>query len=452
MKMNKLFAAAMAATLMFASCTEDNGAGNGGAPVAGDETYAGVKITLPVQTRAEDENASPAESAINTVGVYIIDRATNVIHSAILDTDDFGVVEGVVTATTAVKTTTGMKDVFVIANPTAGILGKIASMRKPAFLNTIQTTLGLDETHFYTENLGALTSMVMTGQRENYDMTAVVSSTAALTDAKMLKLTIERNTSKVVLKAKETMVVDGGTATDINFAMAAKNTDSYLSYLMTEDYGTPHNAVPTSAEDNSADAYYNFFTSITPATYKPIVAHDALKTAANGFYVLENQTTTSPKREGNTTAVVIKLKYTPTKAKGSKIIGSWAAGVATEGDLGVDGSFYVYTGGDNSYWSEAAYTAATTAEENPLPTSAFSAKYAGGLCYYKIYVVATQDGAKEVLRNNYYEMTLAQVKGPGKPSPDTGIEPKTPIEDDTWLGLELSVKKWSWSPTEWTIQ
>ncbi len=443
------FMAAIAATTMLASCTNDNtgneNAGNG------EETYAGVKITIPMGTRAT-ETGSAEESAINTVGVYIIEQATDVIHEKILAKDtDFEAVGNVITATTAIKTTTGTKDVYVIANPTTTLLAKIASMRKAAFTNTLGTTLGLNETDFYTMETGALVDMVMTGQEIGHDMTTVQSAEDALGD--LLPIEIARNTSKVVLKAKETIQVDGGAVSNITFGLASKNQDSYLSSLMSASsaFGTPHNEAPASAIANSADPYFNYFSSIPPATYKPIVAAATTRTAADGFYVLENSTTTSPKMVGNTTAVVVKLTFTPTT-----VVKTWAAGdVRTTGAGVAEDTFYVYTGGDNTYWSEAAYNAFYASGADQPAKDAIAAdfvKYTDGTCYYKIYVVATQDGAKEVLRNNYYEMSLAHVKGPGKPAADTGVEPKTPIEDDTWLGLELTVLPWTVSATEWTVQ
>ncbi len=459
MKINRIFTAAMAAMFMLSACMNEQETGT--TTNSGDETYAGVSITIPAMSRAVDASASAEECLINEIGVYIIDqKAPHTMHSQVLKASDFtaDAVNNKATATTAVKTVTGMKDVYVIVNPTAALTSAIESQRNLAFRNI----LAIDETGYYkVDGSKNLVNLVMTGHEADYDMRTVVTATDAVTPAKILKMDVTRNVAKVVLREKPAadggIAVVGGTVSNIQYAMVAKNLGSYIPKSLTAANGTPYSAVPANAKVDPDDPYFDTFSTIAPtvaADYKPIVTDGTAVTAAKGFYVLENKT--DSKRIGNTTAVRIKLKYSPDPAKVT-IIKSWTAlGGAETGvysDL-TNGTFYVYTNGDNSYWSEAAYAAVTGGGTPAIPATDFSAKYDNGIGYYKVYVAATNDGEKCVLRNNYYDMTLAKILGPGSPTiPDVpGENEDDPVEDDTWLGVELNMLPWVHNATEWTVQ
>lgn len=432
----------MAAMFFLASCAENEVGQKAGQE--GDEAFAGITVSIPTATRAADTNASAAESKINSIGIYIVDQTTNLFHYDVIESADFteNTATATASATKAVKTTTGTKDIYVVVNPTAALKSAATTMKGAAFKNI----LALDETAYYKADFS---EFVMTGCVKGHTL-GVMSATDAVNPANLINIPVDRNVAKVVLRQSATLVVDGGgTVSNIQYAMVSKNKASYISAQTT----TPYYAVPANAITDPIDPYYDNFSNFNPGTYKNIEAAATAKDAADGYYVLENKT--DNKRLGNTTAVRIKLVFTPDTSKGAKIIKSWnstdGAVLGANSDMPTGTTFYQYTGGDNSYWTAAAYTAATA---SAIPANHFSEAYTGGVAYFKVYVAATNDGEKCVLRNYYYDMTLAKIIGPGKSKIDEedGTDDPKPVEEDAWASVILDVKAWNYKATEWIVQ
>jgi hypothetical protein len=75
--------------------------------------------------------------------------------------------------------------------------------------------------------------------------------------------------------------------------------------------------------------------------------------------------------------------------------------------------------------------------------------YPGGVGYYTIYV---NDGATPsvigVDRNSYYLMQISKVIGPGTPEETTVLPP---VQEDTNLGVEVTVLNWDFKKSEQDI-
>ena len=436
--MNKFFIAAIAAFTLLASCSNEE---TGVTPQNGDDTYAGLVITLPAQTRAEDAAAaSDVEKAINTIGVYIVDQATNELHSKVLTSSEFQLDGAVYKAKAAVKTTLGTKTVYVVANPTAALTTKLSQLGANAFTNILTMT----DADFWTSN-----DMVMTGQ-STATLTDAKNATEALQDGNLVAVTIDRVLAKVVVKFKTATptVTGGGTSSNQQFAPITKALGAYLMPRTGTDKPAYY-TVPTAAETDATHTYFSNFSALQadPSEYVGVNAYNVATKDAVGFYCHEHYA--SKLLTGNTTAARIKAKFTP-----SEVVTSYdkTTGVRGTGTMSGNGDFYVLKT-EGTYWNQTAYNNATTATDPAykIDASLFSDKYVGGIGYYKIFV---QDAAsvKAVKRNLYYELTITEIRGPGSPTEDDDDDKDIEIQDDTYVAVSVSVKHWDLQQSEHIIQ
>lgn len=459
MKLNKFFIAAAAATMLF-SCSKEQGTEN---PVAGQDTYAGISVSFPkmVTGRAvtSDPNATAAEQVVTSVGVYVVDNNSGAMHSKVFTGSEFQAGTGtgnypnteLYYLTTALKTTTGEKSIYVVLNPTATVEAEIAAKRGTAFSTA---SIAADETAF----VNGTTDMVMSGSAASMVTLGVVDATAAL--AAPVAITVQRNTAKVAVTYNSTvtggtfsLAGSTGTASDLQFAMITTAKNSYLvqqlaagqTVVSVANVRTPGYSV----EPLATNAYWS--TVAAPATYKAVTVSTTANTALAGFYVLENVNATN--LVGNTTAAIIKAKIAP--ADGKVVTGyNTTDGTRTLGNYVAGEDFYVKKS-DNTVWSEAAYDAAiVTGGDMSLTAAHFSKPYVAGESYYRIWV-QNDSGVKGVLRNNYYVMQVNSISGFGSPTvpgvdpedPTKPEDPKKPIDEDAYISVSISVKAWEVIPS-----
>ena len=445
MKMNKFFVAALAVTMALASCSKENGADKGKAG-DGKETYAGVSITLPATTgtRALDPAAGIAgEKNVTTIGIYIVDVDNSRLDYDVLTVaDDFTKLGNVYTATTAVKTVTGTKKVYVVANPTTNIQNKLASSGATA-MNAIP--FQLPETDFLT---GTITSMVMSGAYTatggELELDEVRTPTEAVDAGNLVDITIGRNLSKAVVQEGPDYEVVGGTTT-LTWTLVSKSNDAYL---LPQSVGTLNRGtVPASALDPTTgpdDNYWGKFSGTVGSGYIGVLGqgNDA-KTAtyAQSKYMFENKPTDM--YAGNTTAARIMGVFDPA------VIYSNVTAAGDKTDVGgsfVAGTDFYRSTIDQSYWTLAGRNAAIATSYLGHTADDFL-QYTGGVGYYTIYV---NDGASNigVDRNSYYLMQINKVIGPGTPG-EPG--PLPPVQQDTNLGVNVTVLDWDFKKSEQDI-
>ena len=202
MKMNKFFAALIAATMVLASCNKDE---TDGGLASGEETFAGVSISipLPLNQRAADSEigadnnaATTAESLISNIGVFVVNLTTNTIDKLYLTTTgtDFDFSAGVATAKKAIRTTTGSKSIFVVTNYDA-VKATIDAMGAAAFKNN---AMALTEAAFKTESGGSLVNMTMVGRTDV--ILAGQTEADAILAANLIEVDLYRNLAKVVVR------------------------------------------------------------------------------------------------------------------------------------------------------------------------------------------------------------------------------------------------------------
>jgi len=451
MKMNKFFVALLATSFALASCSMEDGASSKKGD--GKDTYAGVSISIPVGflTKAEDPTAGiSGEKTITTIGVYIVDQNNFRLDYMVLTSAQFtGPVtdannRSVYTATAAVPTVTGNKKVYVVANPNVAMQTKLASSGS-TFMNAIP--FGMAETNFLNTSGTTLNSMVISGAYTAtggiLDMTTVMTAADAVQTANLVPITIQRNLSKAVVQQGSSYAVIGGTTT-LTWAPMNNANDAYL---LPQSAGTLYSTIPGGAESNASHAYWNNFSTPVAGDFIPVLAYGGsdAKTAAydQSKYMFENMPTTF--HQGNTTAVRIKGIFVPANTYTGITAGvpSPATGTITSGQ-----DFY-RSKIDGSYWTQAGRDAAITAGYNSHSAVADFTYYQGGVGYYTIWV---NDGAgnKGVKRNGYYLMQINEVRGPGIPDPI--VPPLPPVEDDTNLGVVITVLNWDYMKSEQNIQ
>ena len=433
MKNFKIFTvAALAATTLFAACQKDGG----DAVKDGEPAFAGISILLKSEgaaTRAP-QAGSAKESAIATVDVYIIDNATSVMHTKSLTIGDFEAESGGFRRVTdAIPTTTGNKTIYVVANaPTAA--GSLKS-KLTSVADIKSNVLPLDETHFYTGNsydgtADKLTSVVMTGSGTQ-NITTAQDQAAAL--ANPVKIALTRNVAKVAVKLPATAltVKNGALSGNLQFGLAAK---AKSSFLMTQSSGnTALYTLP--GAPIAANYWTDNFSGRTGLSYVDVNANSTLATAANAWFALEHTPQTF--LDGNTTKIVIKGIYVP-----NAMVQSYTSGTnpqPTSYSTGPAVDYYVNKATQHA-WNTAAYGAAIAS--NDYVAADFSEKYIGGMNYYQVNIKAGQTGAKGVIRNNYYELTIGAINGFGDPVEDGGSEPDTAVPDDANIAFELKVSDW----------
>lgn len=422
-------------TATFFSCSKD---GVEDVPLVNEketETYSAVSILFPntlTLRSADPDAANIGESAVTSVGVFVVDNFSGFIHKGIFNSSQFTPVGDAYKLTSAVKTTTGDKSIYVVLNPTSTILDAIDLQKAGAFGDG--TINGTADMVFVTS-----TDVVMTSIEAKAATLSVKTEAEAL--AAPLSITVQRNTSKIAVKKKTaTIPVVGGSVDNLQFATIVEAKKSYLI----QQGGSTYETVKTPAQDiNNLIADNEYFTKlVAPTSWKDINEHSALNKDLAGYYALENVNTT--KLAGNTTAAIIKAQFTPSA---NSVVTDYATdGTRTMGTITPGTSFYVKKS-DYTYWSQEAYNKALA---NGFTADHFSKLYENGIGYYRIWVQDANNN-KGVLRNNYYILSVNKISGPGLPyvpgvDPDDNTnpgDPNLPIDEDTYISAEVTVLPWN---------
>ncbi|MDR2039999.1 MAG: Mfa1 family fimbria major subunit [Bacteroidales bacterium] len=410
---------------IFFSCSKDDKAND---PfIQGQETHSAVSLSFPkTMLKSADEGAAnTVEAEVTTVAVYIVDDINGMMHKGVFNNTQFVEQNGKYALTSAIKTTTGDKKIYVVLNPGATLQTNIDNMKGGIFGD-----IALDGT---AANYVTASDLVMASTAAASKTLTVQTEAEALADP--LAITVQRNTAKVAVKEKSASTpVIGGSIANLEFAMLVEAKKSYLVQQGGNTLGTVitpgRNISPLTADND-------YFTKLsTPSTWKSVNTNSVENKDLAGYYVLENVNVSNV--TGNTTAAIIKGQYTPTA---NTVVVAYAAnGTRTIGSISAGESFYVKKS-DNTFWSESAYADALN---NGLTAGHFSKKYDNGTGYYRIWV-QDADGNRGVLRNNYYVLNVTKISGPGLPSVP-GVDPEDPnlpIEEDTYISVEVTILPWN---------
>ncbi len=427
--------------MAFASCAKEQSVKG---RKQGAETYAGISIIMKAQdgTRAQtDATGTIAEGVISKIKVFIIDDATSEMQTkeflfANFETDPANT--GYLRASAAILTTAGTKTVYAVANPTVALNALLTSAAAVK-----SNVLALSEAGYFTPNgtfdgtPGTLTNLVMSGKSTSAAID-VQSADEALADPFTVDLT--RNVAKVSVQLAAAVEQIGGTLSDMEFALAAKAQKSYLIKAANPAlYVTPTtDPIPTSY-------FTDNFSSRTSLAYADVNANGTLINDAAAWFALEHKADVW--YEGNSTKIVIKGVYVPTK-----VVATYAAGGAvTTGTITKGDSFYVKISTQEA-WSVAAYEAAVTTL-GELAAADFSEIYDGGVGYYQVNIIdGTTDRVRGVERNNIYELTVTSVTGPGDPTEDGGDDDDDENQEESYIAVSVKTIPWTYNTWSQGIQ
>ena len=430
MKKVKFLTMAFIAFAFFA-CTEDEVKIE--TPVnTGEETHSAVSLSFPKTAlkSADHAAANSVETTVTTVGVYVVDVVSNLMHGKVFDDSQFVKNGDNYKLTSTLKTTTGEKRVYVVLNPSTTLQSNIDDLRGGIFG---EIALDGTATDYVTES-----NLVMSSVSATQATLVVMDETEALADP--VEIIVQRNTAKVAVKEKTASTpVVGGSIADFEFALVTEAKKSYLIQQGGNTLGTVltpgRNIAPLTADND-------YFTKLaTPSAWKSVNASATENSALNGYYALENVNDLNVM--GNTTAAIIKAQFTPTD---NTVVVAYAEnGVRTMGSITPGESFYVKKS-DYSYWSETAYNEAIN---YGAAVGDFSQIYEDGASYYRVWV-QDSEGNRGVLRNTYYVLNITKISGPGLPyvpgvdpeDPTNPEDPNQPIEEDTHISVEVIILPW----------
>lgn len=346
-----------------------------------------------------------------------------------------------------------------------------------------------------------VTTLVQLTVRDNKD-----AADAAAPDEIYVERVVAKTTAKVNASNSTLTVTEGDfkNAT-VEFQGWSLNTTNKTTYLVrnVNDWGTwASYSMPTGATAGSGNrffgndaAFYRVYWAIDPnynskdetnlSTYEPNstiswTAIDNSSTASGSEhpqYCLENTTSESNMLETELTGVLFKAKFTPDGATDGSNFFMLAnkSEIYTEENfvnlvntiLGASITTSDISGESGTYTTkETVASLLSITEENAQNLLADSRIggdikfYKGGVCYYYsafikhfgddltpfrsgTYTAADHLGRYGVVRNNWYELNITKVTGPGSPEIPEPDDDKTPDDTESWIRCAINVLSWA---------
>lgn len=346
-----------------------------------------------------------------------------------------------------------------------------------------------------------VTTLVQLTVRDNKD-----AADAAAPDEIYVERVVAKTTAKVNASNSTLTVTEGDfkNAT-VEFQGWSLNTTNKTTYLVrnVNDWGTwASYSMPTGATADSGNrffgndaAFYRVYWAIDPnynskdetnlSTYEPNstiswTAIDNSSTASGSEhpqYCLENTTSESNMLETELTGVLFKAKFTPDGATDGSNFFMLAnkSEIYTEENfvnlvntiLGAGITTSDISGESGTYTTkETVASLLSITEENAQNLLADSRIggdikfYKGGVCYYYsafikhfgddltpfrsgTYTAADHLGRYGVVRNNWYELNITKVTGPGSPEIPEPDDDKTPDDTESWIRCAINVLSWA---------
>ncbi|NDV58281.1 Mfa1 family fimbria major subunit [Bacteroides sp. 519] len=438
--------AVVALTMGLTSCSNNNEFSGEYKIVAGDPTAMELAITAPraLQGRAADDgNATDAEVEMNDVNVLIyaetsIDGFYILEQNVALKRNDFKVdreyPDTYMMDGSKITTTTGNKRIYILMN----YPGVFPELNSP-LSDLAKVVYTLTATNSLSSNGLAMAST------EAKQAKLVVETTPGTTPAaNVVTVSVKRMVAKVTVQEDITrdgagkITTLGGVFTNLQFALGNINKKTYA---IQNRVGTTPNIVvhDTNWENYVAGDFFTISSYLPNSTeYFAVDANTATALTAKAVYVPENTTKTYNVNGDNLTYVSVRAQYAPAYFCN-------ASGASKGANTAVK-SFWTVVKADGSiYFFDVEADATTFSTANAGSTK--STEYKSGLCYYRAYLNKTgapdahipgSVAAKfDVLRNNYYKVTINSIKAPGKPVDEAEVT------EDTSLIVNVEVETWS---------
>lgn len=403
----------IAATLLagFASCSNDDDAGNGGNPIpTGKATTFTLSIAQP-RTYASDANATGNETVLKSVDVYIFNDANGLEKRERLAGSDFTQSpQNEYTADRTIATSVGAKKIYVGVNLSEALALKVATEG----LSAIYKVSSADDLMNPTNGFAMFSKVA-----SNAIFVEATDPTAGT--ANKVSATVSRLLAKVSVETSPTLKYNvlGGTVSDLQFS---------VSNITKQYYMLP--SLSTFSPSNTLADFYN------ENAYKAVNANGTEITSANVSYALENASAQS--LEGYSTYASIRAKFVPTAVVKLSTAGNGASGLVSETAPVTPQTFYVVANaGVKYYFINETDATAYNAEINGAPTTITT--YTDGYCFYKAYLNPAVD--YNIYRNNFYKVNITAVNGLGQNGDDVD-NPEHEISKPTNITVDIVVEPW----------
>jgi len=444
MKISKVYLITLIMGVMLVSCTE-----NPSPPpdTTGEETYTSYIISFSeggITRGMDDPDAgTPIEKEVNRIGIIILDEANADVHYDFRNISSFtqgsGANANKYTGNFAVKTTTGMKTVVVVVNPTTNVEDQLRLYSRRASDNV---GFGLQDADFINNVVGG--GIVMSGKTTGVNLTMVQTEATAL--ASPTPINVYRNLSKVIVALRPSAVsIGGANFSDIKYTLGAKAKDAYFSAQVDGSNN------PTTLFDNINANFSSHFTPIDTdvipdGAYIPTLVENAVTNKTGvGFYALENVPKISVPVYGATTSILIKAVVTPTSPLVATYNVDNKATTVTTGSFTTGNSFYVYRPTEE-YWTVNAYNQAIVSGHTYSLKATDFDYYEDGVCFFPAVAVRDDNKKLGVERNHLYVATITKIHKIGEPAQP--YEPEDPVVDETYMTLTVSIYDWVYGFTE----
>nr|WP_294075099.1 Mfa1 family fimbria major subunit [Prevotella sp. UBA4952] len=517
MKVNKILVLGMLVTSIFASCSNEDTAENGSKGLVNGDAY----ITLSVSgsgiqgsrtTGNNHQNATPDESKINNLALYLVDPGSKAVVFS-TDVAAAQLISNTATdhptyTTTPISVGTGVMldtpyDVYVVANKNVNDIAmgntwdaaKVLSTANSDATDFYKSATDGNFTMFNESNPGVNASGKVTITSTNDSKSNPARVNADGTTIQPIKL--DRLTAKVQAQDGSTsgsnLDISGITGKQASFISEISMVGYVIlngvqsTYLQQTWSGTTASYVLNTPSSNTFYGQFTNYATVTPGTTagtgtlmdKTSDGQVSFTTPENSVYCLENNTgiNNSDDKVTNTTGLILKYQVTVKESDG----------------LAGSNCFYGYNGQyfeklsdiqatyPNVFGTSVAATDLQTAKDlltkngNGTATeqsiSDFRARYnievfRNGIMYYTYFIkdqnytdptVATgaDNHIYAVLRNTVYDLHVASLLRIGNDIPG-GWNPggqNTPVDQkDYYMQVQVSVNPWVLSSTNINLQ
>ncbi len=386
----------------------------------GAKTYASIKFSSP-STYGTLQTGTTEESTINTVDVFIYNVGGFLKdYKQFTNFSDAG--SGVWETAELMETTSGAKQIYVGINLPAAISTSLSTTNKTlAALTSVAQTITVAD--IATNN-----NFVMGSDVNSATFIAWDGVTGSMPAANAITVDVKRFASKFTVEENASLAlanVDGGTLSDLQFALGQVNLSTYAAQ---KKVGTaiedPNYAAPSTAGDGLAGAP-------VAADYSTVNAAGTAINMLVAKYAPEN--TNDNVLAGNLTYVSVSAKFAPTNVL-TGTAGNWT--VTPHGTIG---DFWCIKTTTGSLYFKSVTEADAYAAEYLIPT-ANVVEYAGGACYYTVYVNKAKN--YDIFRNDFYQVIIDEIMGLGN-SAEGPKAPTNPIDLTTKIKVEVKVSPWN---------
>lgn len=429
----------MAAVLAagFTSCSEkdDNG---GGPEVQGKTTSMTIKFSAPAETYASngDPNAIADETALGRAAVFVYSTAGAYQTSKLLDKDAFTYDAGnkVYNATTTVEATTGEKLIYVGINLPAGMVDEIKSGGVYA-ANTLSNPNVLYSAMAADGSTGGFAMFNENIEKHDLDVDPAQN---------VFTINVKRMAAKVSVQEATGLVKTGVSRTtigDLSFCMGLLNTKIYPMQKLNGSTVVDPNYTPTNMPNaNEQPSYYqDFVNEFRSSTSVPVddaayLAVDNASTAADARKVKYAPENTSERHyRGESTFASVRAKFIPNN------IASYDGTTLTEtANSSEHANIYlvVTAGAEHFYFTDKDEAEAYAGDS----AGSILYHYKDSYCYYTVFL--NKAGSNDVLRNDYYAVSITAINSIGYPDPEV-VDPGREISKDTQITVNVTVEPWN---------